>query len=176
LESFQSLHTKCNSEKELEIDTVDTQQKDINIKHAIQRINDLTAYASRASLITLKTGDVIKAAIGESPYLIRSNLFKSDEPEKEYLSKLSFLVQQFGSNVERAISVETQAIESKEALVTKGLFTNWLRTWQPLRQVTEGFISGLYDAFQFKIEEVSKKYLNQIISTIQIKEVKNEQQ
>ena len=147
-----------------------------NINLSIQLINDISIYAKRVTVTTLHTGGVIKASIVEIPGAIFRKELNWDSLESDYLEKIAKEVEQFGQKVDQAILTENGAIKRKEDFSQVKLLRKFINDWQPLELMTKRWINVLYDWFQYRIDQVSKSYLNQLIESIQFTEVGNEQQ
>ena len=144
-----------------------------NINLSIQLINDISVYAKRVTVTTLHTGGVIKASIAEIPCAIFRKEPNWDSLESDYLEKIAKEVEQFSQKVDQAILTENGAIKRKEDLSQIKLLRKMLKDWEPMSLITKGWIAILYDWFQYRIDQLSKSYLNQLIESIQFLEVES---
>ena len=144
-----------------------------NIDLSIQLINDISIYAKRVTVTTLHTGEVIKASIAEIPSAIFRKDPNWDSLESDYLEKIAKEVEQFGHKVDQAILTENGVIKRKEDLSQVKILRKFINDWQPLELMTKRWITVLYDWFQYRIDQVSKSYLNQLIESIQFLEVES---
>ena len=144
-----------------------------NLELSIQLINDFSTYAKRVSMTTLHTGDVIKASITEIPCAIFRKEPNWDYLESDYLEKVAKEVELFGQKVDQAILTENGAIKRKEDISQVKFLRKFIKDWQPLELMTKRWITVLYDWFQYRIDQVSKSYLNQLIESIQFLEVES---
>jgi hypothetical protein len=126
------------------------------------------------TVTTLHTGGVIKASIADIPCVIFRKEPNWDSLESDYLEKIATEVEQFGQKVDQAIAIENGMINRKEELIKVKLLQNVLKDWEPMSMMTKGWINVLYDWFQYRIDQVSKTYLNQLIEQIHFMEVGNE--
>jgi len=151
-------------------------ENDNNIDLSIQLINEISIYAKRVTVTTLHTGGVIKASIAEIPCAIFRKAPNWDSLECDYLEKIAKEIELFGHKVDQAILTENGAIKRKEDLSQVKFLRKFINDWQPLVLMTKRWITVLYGWFQYRIDQVSKSYLNQLIESIQFTEVGNEQQ
>ena len=148
-------------------------ENDNNIDLSIQLINDISIYAKRVSVITLNTGEVIKNSITEIRFASFRNELNWDTLERDYLDKVAKLVEQFGQMVDQAITTENGMINRKEELIKVKLLRKMLKDWEPMSLMAKGWITVLYDWFQYRIDQLSKTYLNQLIEQIHFLEVES---
>lgn len=150
-------------------------KSNINIDLSITLINDMSIYAKRVTTTTLQTSGVIKDAINESSYAEFLINPQSGSLERDYLEKVASLVEQFDQLVDQTLTVETGAIKRKEELSKIKLLRRLLKEWRPMELMTKGWINVLYAWFLYRIDQISKTYLNQLIENIHYKENENEQ-
>lgn len=144
-----------------------------NIDLSIQLINDISIYAKRVTVSTLHTGEVVKNSIAEMSCATFRKEPNWDSLESDYLEKIADHVEQFGQLVDQAIAAENGMIKRKEGLTRIKLLRKMLEDWEPMSLMTKGWITVLYDWFQYRINQTSKAYLNQLIEHIQFMEVES---
>jgi len=140
-------------------------ENDQNIETSIRLINEISVYAKTATHVTMQLGSSIKGYV-----------FNDEEPmrdlnELEYMEDIEDIVSQFNKMIDLAIAAETGAIKRKEDLLKIKLARKVLSDWQPLALLTNGWITALYEWFQYRIDLRSKSYLNNVIANIKFKEV-----
>jgi len=144
-----------------------------NIELSIQYINDISVYAKRVTVCTLHTAGVLNSSIKKTPY---AKLMKSDNGnviEKSYLDRIANQVERFGEKLDEAIARENAWIRTKDSLSQIKGVRNLLKDWKPLALITELKAAALFDWYQFRIDRISKAYMNQLIEQIQFMEVQN---
>lgn len=144
-----------------------------NIELSIQLINAASVYAKRVSTATLNTAGVINTAITDIPYAKLPRSVDRDELTKLFLNRIAQQVERFGEKLDKVIACETAWIRKKESLSQIKGVRNLLKDWKPLALITELKAAALFDWYQFRIDQISKTYLNQLIEQIQFMEVKN---
>ena len=144
-----------------------------NIDLSIQLINDISIYAKRVTVTTLHTGEVIKNSINEISFASFRKEPNRDTFERDYLDSVTKLVEQFGQKVDQAIATENGMINRKEELIKVRLLRKMLKGWEPMSLMTKGWITVLYEWFQYRIDQLSKSYLSQLIESIQFLEVES---
>ena len=144
-----------------------------NIELSIQLVNNASVYAKRVSTATLNTAGVINTAITDIPYAKLMKSVDGNQTAKLYLDRIAQQVERFGERLDKAIACETAWIRTKDSLSQIKGVRNLLKDWKPLALITELKAAALFDWYQFRIDQISKAYLNQLIEQIQFMEVKN---
>ena len=151
-------------------------EKDNSIDLSIQLVNDISVYAKRVTTVTLHTAGVITTCIDEMPYAQLRKEISHNQLASEYIGHIAALVERFGQKLDDALAAENIMIKQKEDLTRFKFLRRALVNWQPLALIVNSWINGVYQWFLFRIDQVSKSYLNQLIESIQFTEVGNEQQ
>ncbi len=144
-----------------------------NIELSIQLINAASVYAKRVSTVTLNTAGVINTAITDIPYAKLMKSVDGNQTAKLYLNRIAQQVERFGEKLDKAIACETAWIRTKDSLSQIKGMRNLLKDWKPLALITELKAAALFDWYQFRIDRISKAYMNQLIEQIQFMEVQN---
>jgi len=149
-------------------------EKDNNIDLSIQLINDISVYAKRVTTVTLQTAGVIANCIEEIPYAQLRKEISHNQLAADYIDDITALVECFNQKLNDALKSENIMIKQKEELTKYKFLRRALVNWHPLSLVVKSWIKGAYQWFLFRIDQVSKSYLNNLINNIHYKEVENE--
>ena len=92
----------------------------------------------------------------------------------DYIDHITALVEHFNQKLNDALEAENMMIKKKEDISKFKFLKRALVNWQPLSLVVNSWINGVYQWFLFRIDQVSKSYLNNLIGNINYKEIENE--